>query len=146
MYFEDYEVGQVFILPEKVRLSRDEIIENAKVYDPREIHLEEENDYYDDIISPGLFSIMSLWGARVRTKKDADGMIAGVGIKSANRYRPIFPDEDLTVSVEIIGKELRKDKKTGYITYRLLASNPAGDPVLRYEPYALVRCRNCKDF
>ena len=43
MYFEDYKIGQIFDQEiESLSFNEDELIEYAKKYDPRPIHIDKE--------------------------------------------------------------------------------------------------------
>lgn len=144
MYFEDYEVGQVFDNIESAIFTKEEIINAGKNWDKRDIHIYEDNPYFDGVISPGSYSIMKCWGKWVDTGIDAKGIIAGVGIKSGAWLKPIFPDVEYKIKVEIVEKKVKTQGRNGLIAYKMTVTNPKGEVVLEYTPYGLVKFRNSK--
>ena len=109
MYFEDYKVGQVFDEEiESVSFTEEEIIEYAKKFDPRPIHI------------------------------DADCVVAGVSVDEAKWIKPVYPDTIYNIKVETVDKKVRREGKDGFISQKLMAYDPCGELVLSYAVTALV--------
>ena len=145
MYFEDYEIGQVFDKEiEAISFSEEEIIDYAKKFDPRPIHIDKEaaqKSRFGGIIASGSFANMAFWAQWVKTGIDAKGVIAGVSVDEGQWIRPIYPDTLYNIKVEIVGKKVRKEGEDGFVTQKLMAYNPSGEICLTYEATALVRYR-----
>lgn len=145
MYFEDYEVGQIFDREiESAILTEEEIIENASKYDPRDIHCDKnlaEKSRFKGIISSGIFSIMTFWSNWVKTGIDADGMICGVSIEGAKWLKAVYPNVRYDIKVKIVDKKIRKENIDGFVTYQMTVENPEKDLVLDFLVTGLVKCK-----
>ena len=144
MYFEDYEVGKIYKDISPIEFTEEELIYYGEKYDPRPIHTDRqaaEASPFGQIISPGSFSNMAFWAQWVKTKTDKEGMIAGIGIKSARWHKPVFAGVKYTIEVEILDKKIWKEGKNGEVTFMMRAYNPEGDLVSEYAPYGLVQCK-----
>ncbi|MDD7462906.1 MAG: dehydratase [Anaerococcus sp.] len=144
MYFEDYYVGQVFEDIEPMVYTKEELIHAGKSWDPRDIHIYEDNQYFDTIISPGFYSIMTCWGQWVKTKIDDDGLIVGFGIKDAKWIKPMFADTKYNIKIEIVDKKVRKEGRNGLVDYKMTVTNPDGEVCLECTPVGLVKYKNSK--
>lgn len=142
MFYQDYKIGQVFDKEiEDVVLREEEIIANARVFDPRPIHIDRKaakNSRFGSIISSGLYSAMAFWGSWVRTGIDMDGIIAGVEVKSCKWLSPVLPDVSYKISVEIVDKKLRSSGKDGIVTFNMKAKDKEGNLVLDFIVDGLV--------
>ena len=144
MYFEEYEVGMVFKDIEPISFTEEELISYGQKFDPRDIHTDKKEaskSPFGQIISPGSFSNMAFWGQWVKTGRDKEGMIAGVGIKYARWYKPVFANVKYRMEVEIVDKKIWKEGKFGEVTFIMRAYNPEGELVSEYSPYGLVAFR-----
>ncbi len=146
MYFEDYKVGQVFDDEiEDISFREEEIIEYAKKFDPRPIHIDKKaaaESRFGRIIASGSFANMAFWAQWVKTGIDSDGVVAGVSVDEARWIRPVYPDTIYSIKVETVAKKVRKEGKDGFISQKLTAYDPSGELVLIYQATALVRFRN----
>lgn len=144
MYFEDYYVGQVFDDIEDASFTKEELIEAGKNFDPREIHIYEDNPYFDTVISPGSYSVMKFWGQWVKTGIDADGLIAGVSIKDGRWLKPVVAGVDYKIRIEIVEKTVKEEGRNGLVAFRMTATDPEGDICVVYTPVGLVKYKNSK--
>ncbi|HBT95548.1 MAG TPA: hypothetical protein DEB24_05455 [Coriobacteriia bacterium] len=80
MFFEEFEVGRVWLIPE-VHMSKEAILEFAEKYDPLPIHTDEkyaEGTRFGGLIASGPHSFMALWTQLVRTHNPlGDELVAG---------------------------------------------------------------------
>lgn len=144
MFFEDYYLGQIFDDIESVTFTKEELIEAGKNWDPREIHIFDDNPYFDEVISPGSYSVMKCWGQWVKTGIDADGIIAGFGIKGGRWYKPMVAGIEYKIQVEITEKTVRKEGRNGLVAFTMTVTDPDGDICLEYTPLGLVRYKKSK--
>lgn len=144
MYFEDFKIGQIFDDLERVTFTKEELIYAGKNWDSRDIHIYEDNDYFETVISPGVYSIMVCWGKFVKAGYDKKATIAGYGIDGARWLKPMFPDVEYKISVEVYNKEIRKPGKNGLVYYKMLVKDPHGEICLEYCPIGLVKLKNSK--
>ncbi len=145
MFFEDYELGQVFDEEiEDVIFSEEEIIEVSKKYDPRDIHVDMKaarESRFGELIAPGAYANLVLWAAWVRTGIDRDGVIAGTQILSCKWLRPVLANTRYRVKVGIVGKKKREGRNDGLVDFKMTAENPQGEIVTEYIAQALVKSR-----
>ena len=142
MYFEDYEVGMVFDKEiEPISFTEEEIIEYAKKFDPRPIHIDKkaaEKSRFGKIIASGSFANMAFWSQWVKTGIDMEGMVAGAWINGGKWVKPVYADTVYDIKVTTTAKKVRRKGKDGFVTQKLVAYDPDGEPVLEYEATALV--------
>lgn len=145
MFFEDYELGQVFDEEiEDVIFSEEEIIEVSKKYDPRDIHVDMKaarESRFGELIAPGAYANLVLWAAWVRTGIDRDGVIAGTQILSCKWLRPVLANTRYRVKVEIVGKKKREGRHDELVDFKMTAENTQGEIVTEYIAQALVKSR-----
>ena len=145
MFFEDYEIGQVFDEEiEDVIFTEEEIVEVSKKYDPRDIHVDKKlagDSRFGEIIAPGAYANLVLWGAWVRTGIDRDGIIAGTAVVSCKWIKPVLANTKYKVKVEIVAKKERIPGKDGLVDFKMTAENPEGEIVTEYTAQGLVRFR-----
>ena len=143
MFFEDYEIGQVFDEEiEDVIFTEEEIVEVSKKYDPRDIHVDKKlasKSRFGEIIAPGAYANLVLWGAWVRTGIDRDGIIAGTAVVSCKWIKPVLANTKY--KVEIVAKKERIPGKDGLVDFKMTAENPEGEIVTEYTAQGLVRFR-----
>lgn len=146
MFFEDYEIGQVFDEEiEDVVFSEEEIIEASEKYDPRDIHVDKEaakESRFGELIAPGAYANLVLWAAWVRTGIDRDGVVAGTAVLSCKWLRPVLANVRYKVKVEIVGKKKREGRNDGLVDFKMTAENPKGEIVTEYVAQALVRSKD----
>ena len=61
MYFEDFHIGQEFVIP-SFTVDKSRMMKFAKTYDPMPAHMDSEHaktTKFGDIIAPGIMSFMS---------------------------------------------------------------------------------------
>lgn len=147
MFYEDYEVGQTYDVPEVI-LHENDIIEFAKKYDARSFHTdknEAKKSYFGTLIASGLHTMVACWGAWVATGKDAAGMICGLELTNNKWLKPVYPDDVLKGKLTITKKTKRKDSSSGAVSNRLEVKNQRGELVLTLETTALIKCRTRND-
>ena len=126
--FDDLEPGDRFPLGEHT-VTRKEIIEFAKLYDPQPMHLDDAgasaNPVFERIAASGWHTaalmnrmVGTLFG-RTRIRG-----LAGAGVEQLRWIEPVYADDQLQVSLEIVGvRALRSNPDRGLITMRLDARN-----------------------
>ena len=143
-YFEDIADGERLDC-RKLVLSREEIIEFAKRYDPQPFHIDERTareSMFGGLIASSLHTL----SACTRVVVDAQGDVAilsGVGMDEAKMYNPVKPGD--TLSVEAWWTDLKRSKSKpnlGFAALRCKVTNQNGDPIIAYGYRYLLACRN----
>ena len=110
MKFDELSIGQKFeTLSYKV--SKEEIITFARQFDPQYMHIDEEKakqSRFKGIIASGLHTLSLSFKLWVETGVFGDDVIAGTGVNNLKFTKPVYPDDVLYVTTEVIKKEERK--------------------------------------
>jgi acyl dehydratase len=144
LYLDDLKPGMVLPLG-SVRVTREEILEFARRYDPQPIHLDEEAaraSIYGGLISSGWLTV-SLGMRRI-----VDGFLvraASLGAPGCDEVRwlrPVRPGDTLTYRAEILEVTPSRTKPDrGIARVRYEAVNQDGEPVLRMTGLQLLARR-----
>jgi acyl dehydratase len=117
--FEDFPVGRVVDCG-TYRVSKDEILDFARQFDPQPHHLDEEAGRKS--ILGGLSAsgwhvcaiAMRLFAEGVVLKADNKG---GAGAKEARWMRPVRPDDLLRMEAEVVEAKPSQSKPFGFVTF-----------------------------
>lgn len=138
MKFGELSIGQRFeTLSYKV--SKEEIITFATQFDPQYMHVNEEKakeSRFKGIIASGLHTLSLSFKLWVETGVLGEDVIAGTGVNNLKFTKPVFPDDVLNVTTEVIRLEERKG--SGEVTLLLSTYINNGEQVLQAEISALV--------
>lgn len=138
MRFDELTIGQRFET-KSYKVSKEKIIEFAIQYDPQYMHIDEEKakkSRFNGIIASGLHTLSISFKQWIEMGVLGDDVIAGTGVNNLKFTKPVFPDDVLYVTAEVIKKEERK--RSGEVTFLLSSYNHNGDQVLNAEISALV--------
>ncbi|MBY8822745.1 MaoC family dehydratase [Sphingomonas colocasiae] len=144
-YFEDIEVGSKTQFG-RYEVTRDEVIEFARKFDPQPFHLSDEaaaQTYFGRIAASGWHTAsisMSMIVAHLETTKQAG--LGGLGIDDLRWWKPVYPGDTLRCEIEILEKtESRSKPDRGTYRSRLSVFNQDGEKVMSYVNTALIRRR-----
>jgi len=148
-YFEDFQVGDRTDLPGKAVFTPESIKAFAEEFDPQPHHLDEE------AAKRGMLGALSASGwhttcavARVIAdcQNDNIAFIVSPGIDEVRWKIPIFPNDELTVTEEIL--ETRRSKSNpsvGLLKRRHTASKQDGSVAMTMDGWLMVSCRSGGD-
>lgn len=143
MFFEDYQIGQVFdVAP--ISLSKEDITSFAATYDPRPFHLSEEKGKetrFNGLIASGFHTLTAAWAAWVKSPINKEGTICGIGIDHLRWIAAVYPEDVLHSKLTIIDKKLSSSGHSGSITCLYETRNQRDEKVLSFEGIVLVACR-----
>ena len=140
-YFEDAEVGDVFLSPEAYHVTADEIKSFAAEWDPQRYHLDEKEA---EKLIGRLFSSAFLTLCIGQKLAHASGYFeilpaAGLGIEELSFPKPVFADDSLSARVTVTAKRESKSKPDlGLLTHKTEVLNQHGKVVLSYVITSLV--------
>jgi acyl dehydratase len=138
MKFAELSIGQRFETM-SYKVSKEEIITFASQFDPQYMHIEEDKakeSRFRGIIASGLHTLSLSFKLWVETGILGEDVIAGTGVNNLKFTKPVFPDDVLYVTTEVI--ELEERKETGEVTLLLSTFKNDGVQVLKAEISALV--------
>ena len=108
MYLDELNTDMEFDLPE-VAVSKERIIEFAKLYDPFPLHHDEEfarNTRFGQLVAPGVMSFMSVWAKFIDRGVLGDELIAGKSTK-IEWFKPVFAGDTLNIDSDhpLVGED-----------------------------------------
>jgi acyl dehydratase len=145
IYFEDLEVGKedVFGL---VEVTREEVLEFARKYDPQPFHLSDEaaaKTHFGRISASGWHTCAMVMGVIARrVVSDEQAGLGSPGIDELRWLKPVYPGDTLTVRGRILDKTPSRSKREiGSFRTETVVSNQDGVDVMRFTSIVLIRRR-----
>jgi acyl dehydratase len=144
--FEDFPVGCRFVSSSET-ISKDEIIEFARRYDPQPFHL--ETAVNENLLGGLAASGWQTAAVSMRLFIDTmqvEGGIVGRAIDELRWPSPVLPGDSVRVEIEILEARLSKSKPGyGLIRYRSLTKNQEEKVVQSFVALAIVPTRTAAD-
>ena len=143
-FAEDFKAGDIFDLG-KYQVSRDEIIEFARQYDPFPFHVDDElaaGTVFGGIISSGWLT--SLIWLRLMHKNflSYETILGSPGHEEIKWPTPVRPDDELHGKAEILESRISKSKPDlGFVRYRATLSNQRDEVVFDTTSTLMVKSR-----
>ncbi len=144
-YFEDFHVGQTRSCG-RYEVTRDEVTEFARRWDPQPFHLSDEGDaatHFGRLSASGWHTAAMTMAMIVAEESRHDGGTLGaVGIDSLRWLKPVHPGDALRVETEILEVRASSSRPDmGSVRSRVTILNQKDEPVMRFEPIVLYRRR-----
>ncbi|MFC4406338.1 MaoC/PaaZ C-terminal domain-containing protein [Haloarchaeobius iranensis] len=144
-YFEDLEAGESHDLG-TVSLSADEIREFGEQYDPMPMHVDPEvTEPFGGLVASGYHTLAAVNRVVVDEFRSGVAGIAGMSIENHRWHAPVYPDEELTVTLELAERRPSAGRPgTGIVRECVTVTRDGDDgpePVLTYDSVGLVRRR-----
>ena len=130
MYLDDLSTAMKIDIPAS-HISRERMIEFAKLYDPFPLHHDDEfakNTRDGQLVAPGVMSFMSIWANFIRLNVLGDELIAGKSTK-IEWFKPVFAGDTLTGKARITNITPR-NKYNGIAEITIEVFNQHGELVL----------------
>lgn len=148
IYFEDLEVGQTTYFG-SYDVTREEVIEFARKYDPQPFHLSDEaaaKTHFGRLAASGWHSCAMTMAVIARHVVDTEQ--AGLGSPGVDELRwlkPVYPGDTLHVSSTVVEKRASQSKpEIGSFRSATTVTNQHSEPVLRFTSIVLMRRRPAK--
>lgn len=141
MFFDEFKIGTQYQVP-TVQLTEQEIMDFAKTFDPRPIHIDHKEaakSRFGGIIASGFHTISACWGEWVKMQIDAEHIVAGMGIDSAEWLKPVYPLDRLDGVVTIVDKIILSENSYGAVTFYLEVKNQNDDIALKFTATAMFK-------
>ena len=145
IYFEDLTVGDE-VTYGTYEVTRDEVIEFARKYDPQPFHLSDEEaakTHFGRIAASGWHTCAMTMAviARYVVAHEHQGLGAP-GIDELRWRKPVYPGDTLTVKATIVDKTPSRSKpEIGSFRSDTVVGNQHGEPVLTFTSIVLMRRR-----
>ena len=147
MYLEDYSEGVTFQMP-PVSLRSEEIIDYARIYDPRPIHVDPaaaEAGRFGALIASGFHTLNACWGKWVHTKLDEGGLVAGMGMEHLRWLKPVYAHMPLYTTIVVDHVDVRKGGKHGVVHMHVTVRDEKGEAVMEMDTSFLAAYRDVKN-
>lgn len=144
VHFEDVEVGQVHRFG-RYEVTRDEIIEYARQFDPQPFHLDEEaakGSLFGGLIASGWHTGAMLMRMICDHAVPGAATTGALGFDDLKWLEPVRPGDVLSVETEIKEKtESRRRHDVGTVKVESRVLNQRGHPVMTLTSLVLYRRR-----
>lgn len=143
--YEDFAVGQVMDLG-TTRVSKDEIVEYARTFDPQPLHLDEEAakaTIVGRLCASGWHSCAILTRLMCDAYLQDSSSLGSPGMLEVRFVKPVFPDEDLSGRMTVREmRPLRSRPGIGIIRLWFELINGSGEVVLTWDTPQLFGMRH----
>jgi acyl dehydratase len=144
-YFEDLEIGYASTIG-RYEVTREEVIEFAKKYDPQPFHLSDEaaaKTHFGRLAASGWHTCamtMAVIARHVNETKQAG--LGSPGVDELRWLRPVYPGDTLIVTSKLVEKTPSRSKpEIGSFRSEVRVTNQHDVPVLRFTSIVLIRRR-----
>ncbi len=147
-YFEDVKIGDAIEYGSKT-LTKDEIINFAKKYDPQPFHVDEaaaKETIYGGIIASGWHTAAVTMRMMVDNMIDTKASLGSPGIDNLRWHKPVFPGDTLRVRSEVTDKRRSKSRPTMGTTFgKLEVFNQNDELVMSFNSIGMMLARSSED-
>ena len=142
IYFEDLELGTERVFG-TYHVTRDEILEFARKYDPQPFHLSDEGaakTHFGRLAASGWHTAAMTMRVIVdRLSEERQAGLGSPGVDELRWLRPVHPDDTLTVHGKIVAKTPSRSKPhIGTIRTETTVTNQDDVPVMRFTSIVLM--------
>ena len=114
MYFEDFTVGLIIKTKTK-KITKSEIIDFAKNYDPQRFHVDEraaKEGPFGKLVSSGFMTLGKSFTQFFETGVIDETGMGAWGIDELRWIKPVYPEDILITKVEVLEKKLSSKNPT----------------------------------
>ena len=145
IYFEDLVVGEEALFGH-YDVTREEVLEFARKYDPQPFHLNDEaaaKTHFGRIAASGWHTGAMSMAVMVAAMGDApQASLGSPGIDELRWLKPVYPGDRLSVRGTILDKTPSRSKPgLGSMRTRTTVTNQDGVDVMRYTSIVLIKHR-----
>lgn len=144
MYFDDMPVGFRYETGAKT-LSREEIVDFARQWDPQPFHLDEEAakaSPYGRLIASGFHTLLVAFTLTLRASDWSDSSMGSPGMDAIRWSHPVYPGDTLHVRAEVVkATPSRSRVDRGYVDVENEVVNQDGRVVASYRATHILRRR-----
>ncbi len=145
IYFEDLVIGEERLFG-TYDVTREEVIEFARKYDPQPFHLSDEaaaNTHFGRLAASGWHTAAMTMAVIARAVvADEQAGLGSPGIDELRWLKPVYPGDQLTVRGTILEKTPSRSKPDiGSFRTQTTVTNQDGVPVMRFTSIVLMQRR-----
>jgi len=139
MKLDEFKIGQVF-QTKSLKLTKENIMRFANEFDPQYMHLDEEKaneGRFNGIIASGIQTLAISFKLWIEEGLYGDDVIAGTQMNNIKFVKPVYPEDELHITVEVVDKKSTK-KDSGILTVLLSTFNQQEQKVFEGELSVLI--------
>jgi acyl dehydratase len=142
IYFEDMEVGREALFGH-YDVTREEVLEFARKYDPQPFHLSDEaaaRTHFGRLAASGWHTCAMTMAVVVdHISKDKQAGLGSPGVDELRWLKPVYPGDRLTVSGKVVDKTPSRSKpEIGSVRTEMLVTNQDDVPVMKFTSIVLM--------
>ena len=140
MKLDEFTIGQVF-KTKSYKLTKEDIMRFAGEFDPQYMHLDEgkaNQGRFNGIIASGIHTLAISFKLWVEEGVYGDDVIAGTRMNNIKFIKPVYPEDELHIIVEVIDKKATKNE-TGILTVLLSTFNDKEEKVFEGDLSVLIK-------
>nr|WP_291052145.1 MaoC family dehydratase [Hyphomonas sp.] len=147
-YYEDLVIGTVTRGVRTYTVTREEVIEFARKYDPQPFHLDDEaaaNTHFGRLSASGWHTGAMVMRIMVETGRTGEptASLGSPGIDELRWVKPVYPGDELSVEMELISKRRMKSRPDmGLSKARQTVYNQNGEVVMTMVSNGLIKVRH----
>ena len=142
MYFEDFTVGLIIKTKPKI-ITKSEIIDFAKNYDPQRFHVDEQaakDGPFGKLVSSGFMTLGKSFTQFFETGVIDETGMGAWGIDELRWIKPVYPEDTLITKVEVLEKKLSsKNPNKGTVRTRQTVFNQKNEIVMTWISNFLIK-------
>ena len=145
-HYEDIEVGRGASFG-RYEVTREEVIEFARKYDPQPFHLDDEaaaQTHFGRLSASGWHTCAMTMAMLVENMKSrSQAGLGSPGVDNLRWLKPVYPGDTLRVETEVIEKRRSASRREmGIFKSKVRVLNQHDEPVLEMISNGLIRVRN----
>jgi acyl dehydratase len=124
-YFEDFAAGDSFDLARR-RITRDEIVDFARRYDPQPFHLDEAaaaRTHFGGLVASGWHTLCVGMRLFVDGVLSSSSVVAAAGVEEVRWLTPVRPDDELRLRATVLHTRPSRRPGRGRVRWRWDMSN-----------------------
>ncbi|WP_404451917.1 MaoC family dehydratase [Virgibacillus necropolis] len=140
MKLDEFTIGDVFET-KSYKLTKEDIVRFAGDFDPQYMHLDEEKanqGRFNGIIASGIHTLAISFKLWVEEGRYGEDVIAGTKMNNIRFLKPVYPDDELHIIVEVIDKKALKNE-TGLLTVLLSTFTDKEEKVFEDDLTVLIK-------
>ena len=145
MYFEDFTVGLIIKTKPK-KITKSEIIDFAKNYDPQRFHVDEQaakDGPFGKLVSSGFMTLGKSFTQFFETGVIDETGMGAWGIDELRWIKPVYPEDTLITKVEVLEKKLSsKNPNKGTVRTHQTVLNQKDEVVMTWISNFMIKSKN----
>ena len=145
MYFEDFTVGLIIKTKPK-KITKSEIIDFAKNYDPQRFHVDEraaKDGPFGKLVSSGFMTLGKSFTQFFETGVIDETGMGAWGIDELRWIKPVYPEDTLITRVEVLEKKLSsKNPNKGTVRTHQTVLNQKHEVVMTWISNFMIKSKS----